>query len=164
MGLGSWFQKSVVCPECRTRGAVKGFGSKVRCPNPSCPNYDSEIPSGFASVSVKPSSTHRGTFDPGSDRVILQYRNFRGESVEFEADRASARWTKHHVSVRVVPTGKRIRLVTKFVKNPDELGSMKEKDLPKPTPVERQILGYHKKHDTTSPRYEELRRKYPDWD
>ena len=32
-----------------------------------------------------------------------------------------------------------------------------------PTPQERRVLEYHAKRGTTSPRCEELRRKYPDW-
>jgi len=32
-----------------------------------------------------------------------------------------------------------------------------------PTARERQVLGFHKKHKSTSPLYEEIRAKYPDW-
>jgi len=32
-----------------------------------------------------------------------------------------------------------------------------------PTPRERQVLAYHKKYGTTSPLYEKIRAKYPDW-
>ena len=32
-----------------------------------------------------------------------------------------------------------------------------------PTPRERQILGYHKKNGTSSPRSEQVRAKYPTW-
>ena len=34
---------------------------------------------------------------------------------------------------------------------------------PWPTPRERQVLAYHKKYGTTSPLYEKIRAKYPDW-
>lgn len=32
-----------------------------------------------------------------------------------------------------------------------------------PTPKERQAMGYHQKHATTSPLYEKIRAKYPNW-
>jgi hypothetical protein len=32
-----------------------------------------------------------------------------------------------------------------------------------PTPREHQVLSYHKKHRTTSPLYEKIRAKYPNW-
>ena len=32
-----------------------------------------------------------------------------------------------------------------------------------PTPRERQVLNYHRKHKTTSPLYERIRAKYPTW-
>jgi hypothetical protein len=32
-----------------------------------------------------------------------------------------------------------------------------------PSPREAQVLGYHKKHGTSSPLYQKVRAKYPNW-
>jgi len=34
---------------------------------------------------------------------------------------------------------------------------------PRPNRKERQVRGYHTKHGTTSPLYEKIRAKYPNW-
>jgi len=34
---------------------------------------------------------------------------------------------------------------------------------PGPNARERQVLSYHKKYKSTSPLYEKIRAKYPDW-
>jgi hypothetical protein len=158
------FKKSIVCPECRTRGAVKSALGRIRCRNVSCRHYDSsalhepmEIPQGRPG----PTTAHQGAFDPGADGIRIRYRNFRGDETEFFGDRRTVRFTKAHMSIRVAPTGTRISLWQKFVQN---LGALKRGEpAAQPTGVERQILGYHRKRGTTSPRYEALRRKYPNW-
>jgi len=106
---------------------------------------------------------HQGSFDPGPNTVTVRYRNFRGEDVDLRGDGTTTRFRKGHLSLRVLPTGKRITLAKKFVRNLNELESWpgvgSESRL---LPVERQVVGYHRKHGTTSPRYEEILRKYPD--
>ena len=81
--------------------------------------------------------------------------------MEFQGDRTTVRSGKAHVSLRVLPTGKRIALAKKFVRNLNELESWSRPEA-RLLPVERQVLGYHRKHGTTSPRYEEILRKHPD--
>lgn len=159
MGL---FSKTEICPECRTKGAVKTFLSQVKCPNPLCKHYDSSAvlaPSEVSHEKPQPRTSQAGVFDPGANRLTIQYRNFRGQDRQFEADRSTVRFKKRHISVCVAPTYKRIALAKKFIKNLSDMESLAVR-IPT-TGVERQILGYHKKYGTTSPRFEELLRKYP---
>jgi hypothetical protein len=164
MGLGDLFKKTVVCPECRARGAVKTAFGRVRCPNRSCQHYDADVvyeAGERAQGAPTPGAVPQGTFDPGADRILLRYRNFRGDDTEYVGDRRTIRFKKAHVTLRVAPTGKRIALWKKFIKNLEDLRPYERRE--EATAVERQILGYHRKHGTTSPRYEELRRTYPEW-
>ena len=163
MGLGDLFKKTVVCPECRTRGAVKTAFGQVRCRNRGCIRFDDSTLAEPAALAPEPAPkpTHHGTFDPGEHRITIQYRNFRGDDREYVGDKRTTRFKKAHVTVRVAPTGRRIALWQKFVKNLDELKAFAPSL--EPAPRERQILKYHSARGTTSPRYEALRRKYPDW-
>ncbi len=168
MGLGNLFKKTVVCPECRTRGAVKTVFGHVRCRNRGCGRFDESALAEPAVLAQEPAPrpAHDGTFDPGEHRITIHYRNFRGDETEYVGDRRTIRFKKAHMTVRVAPTGKRIALWQKFVQNLDELKRYAPgRDIAgaEPTPVERQILSFHRKHGTASPRYEALRRKYPDW-
>ncbi len=164
MGFSDLLKKSVVCPDCRTRGAVKIAFARVRCRNPACRHYDPSL--AFASVRQslapeQPRTAPQGDFNPGPEAITIRYRNYRGDDVEFTGDRRTIRFCKAHVSVRVAPTGKRIALWQRFVRDLEELRRHAPSGMP--TAVERQILSYHRNHGTTSPRYEEVWRKYPDW-
>ena len=154
-----------ICAECREPGAERGGMGKVLCRNGSCKNFDSRL---LEKPFLRPASPaaylaeHSGSFDPGPNTVIVLYRNFRGEDVEFQGDRTTVRSGKRRVSLRISPTGKKVSLAKKFVRNLSELESC-AKTYPEECllPVERQVLGYHRKHGTTSPRYEEVLRKHP---
>ena len=163
MGLGDLFKKTVICPECRTRGAVKTAFGQVRCRNRGCARFDETALAEPAVLAEEPAPrpAHHGTFDPGENRVTIRYRNFRGDDTEYVGDGRTIGFKRAHVTVRVAPAGKRIALWQKFVGNLDELKRLAPS--PEPAPRERQILRYHTKHGTTSPRYQALRRKYPDW-
>ncbi len=165
MGIGDLFGKrTVVCPECRTRGAVKTALGRIRCRNQNCKHYDESAayePLSVSEGSPAVRTTPQGNFDPGVHRITIRYRNFRGDDTEVVGDARTIRFKKAHVTVRVAPTGRRIALWQKFIQNRDDLKRYEGRR--EPTGVERQILGYHRKRGTTSPRYEELRRKYPEW-
>jgi len=99
--------------------------------------------------------------------VAIAYRNFEGADKRFIADVSSLRRTKEHIFARVAPKGIGITLARKRITNLDEVERlMPARVAPNqawPTPRERQVLGYHKKHHTTSPLYEKIRAKYPNW-
>ncbi len=163
MGLGDLFKKTVVCPECRTRGAMKTAFGQVRCRNRGCARFHESALAEPAALSAEPvpQPAHHGTFDPGEHRIMIHYRTFRGDDTAYVGDGRTIRFKKAHVTVQVAPTGERIALWQKFVKNLEELKRLAPSA--EPAPRERQILRYHTRHGTTSPRYEALRRKYPDW-
>jgi hypothetical protein len=97
--------------------------------------------------------------------LTIRYRNFRGEEKTFTADEESLRRKHNHIIARVVPTGEEISLSR--IQNLDEVdyaAPQKVERVPRgPTARERQVLAYHKKYKTTSPLYESIRAKYPDW-
>lgn len=161
-----WGKALKICPECRTPEAERTMLGKVLCRNGSCKNFDSRLmEKPHLPETRQPTSRAelRGSFDPEQNAVVVQYRNFRGEDVKFRGDGTTVRFRKGHLSLRVAPTGRRIALAKKFVRNLRELESRPGIDPEKRLlRVERQVMGYHRKHGTTSPRYEEILRKYPD--
>jgi hypothetical protein len=82
-------------------------------------------------------------------------------------DPASAMRKKNHWSVRTSPSGYYFALSRDRIQN---LAAV-EAALPQrvapgqalPTARERQVLAYHKKYKSTSPLYEQIRAKYPNW-
>lgn len=159
-GLGG--KKTIVCPECRSRGAVKAF-TGVKCPNRSCRNYDASLPPSLATLptATRPGSALSGSFNPGANAITIRYRNHRGEEAEYVGDKTTVRSIHEHISVRVAPTGKRIALAKKFIQNLAQLPPAAA--APMPSGTDRQILSFHSRRGSTSARYEELRRKYPHW-
>lgn len=181
MGFLDFLTGKSQCPKCGTPGAQKE-GNQIRCLNPTCewfdpgllqgmggsPDHEVFTPSGAQEVVTRrdATTTAGGGSSPGRT-LTIRYRNFRGEDLTFPAEAESATQRKNHISVRVVPTGQRVTLARARIQNLREL----EEVIPPrvapgqawPTPRERQILGYHKKHGTTSPLYEKIRAKYPNW-
>jgi uncharacterized Zn finger protein (UPF0148 family) len=74
---------------------------------------------------------------------------------------------KNHLVAAVAPSGKKIVLARNRIQNLSEV----ERALPQkieagqdwPSPREAQVLGYHKKRGISSPLYEKVRAKYPNW-
>lgn len=161
MGL---FESTQSCPVCHWPQARKSwFGGRVRCPNPDCPNFEAALQGASGRVAApKPASRARkaAPFPAGEKLVTIRYRNFRGEEKRFEADPLSLRIRNAHVSARVAPTGRRIALKKDSIGNRDEVLALAAKV---PTGVDRKILTYHLLRGTTSERFEEVRRRYPDW-
>lgn len=164
MGLLDFLFGQNKCPRCGTKGARKSQG-QTRCPNPSCPNFDINLRASQARAG-RSSSPPRENFSPLAP-IEIHYRNFRGEEKTFTADTETLRRRQNHIIAQVTPTGERISLSRDRIQNLGEV----EKAVPQiapsqqegPTARERQVLGYHKKHKSTSPLYEEIRAKYPDW-
>ena len=92
----------------------------------------------------------------------IQYENFRGDHATFTGDLTSVRVRHAHLSAAVQPTGRRITLKMEKIENLQDIQRALSHS-PRPTGREARVLGYHKKRGTTSPLYESLRRKYPDF-
>ncbi len=161
MGLLDFLTGKIQCPSCGRKGARKSE-DRIRCPNPSCPYFDASLARRQGGTTV----AKRGDFSPARP-LAIRYRNFQGQEKTFTADAESAARKKNHIVVRVVPTGERIALSRDRIQNLHEvegaLPSRPEPAEPSPTPRERRVLTYHKNRKTTSPLYEQIRAKYPDW-
>jgi hypothetical protein len=148
---------------------MKMLTGHIKCSNPSCKYHDMSLsyhPSMGPSETARHQARLRGTFNPGANAITVSYRNFRGEDVGYVGDKTTIRFTKHHLSLCVRPTGKRIVFAKRFIRNISDLeplGVAESAVVSGPTAVERQILGYHQKYGTTSARYEDTRRKHPSW-
>jgi hypothetical protein len=140
---------------------------KVKCRKSSCPNFDQELQN-RPMPPLPPASSPplSGDFKPVGG-LKIGYVNYRGEEKRFDADRTGLRQKGEHITARVAPTGKAISLSKKWIRNMADIQGLvaqtAESDalLKSLTPVERQILGYHRKRKSTSPRYEAILKKYP---
>jgi hypothetical protein len=100
-------------------------------------------------------------------RIAIRYRDFRGQDRTFVAEAASARRKKNHLHVKVEPKGACIVLSRDRILNLSEV----EAAIPQrvaanqdwPSPRERQVLSYHKRLRSTSPLYESIRARFPNW-
>jgi len=147
------------CPDCGSKGARKSEG-RIRCPNPSCQFFDATLrrPRGRSRIG--------GIYSPQTP-LVIRYRNFQDREKSFTADRETIRRKRNHIIARVAPMGENISLSRERIQNLQEV----EQALPEPvesaragpTARERQVLAFHKKHSSTSPLYEQIRAKYPDW-
>jgi hypothetical protein len=101
--------------------------------------------------------------------LAIRYCNFQGFEKTFTADKESVRRKGNHINARVAPTGERIALSRDRILNLAEVeqafpqADAVEPPKPRPTARERQVLGFHKKYKSTSPLYEKIRAKYPEW-
>ena len=154
--------QKVECPNCGAPGARKKGDGTIRCLNQTCVNFDPSLALGRR---IAPVPT-RGDFSP-EHPVSIRYINFVGQNRDFLAERDSLVRKKNHIVAKVAPTGGKIVLSRDRIQNLSDV----EASMPKrvepgqawPSGRERQILNYHKNHGTTSPRYEQLRAKYPNW-
>jgi hypothetical protein len=160
------------CPACGTPGARKS-GTQISCLNPFCRNFDTGKQNKPVAPAQPPQPVQQ-TQPPAWGKglsvertIIIRYRNFQGQDKVFSADAASLRRRKNHISANVAPTGQRITFARSRIQNLSEVeAQMPERTAPGqdwPSAKERQVLGYHKKHGTTSPLYEKIRAKYPNW-
>jgi hypothetical protein len=110
--------------------------------------------------------TRRSDYSPVV-ALAIRYRNFEGQEKIFTADRESLQRKRNHIVARVAPTGEKIALSRDRIQN---LAEVEEAVPPAmeptqvgPTARERQVLAFHKKNKSTSPLYEKIRAKYPDF-
>lgn len=156
----------IECPSCRTAVALQTSDGLVHCRNRSCPNYDPGYVIGGRLVRRLSTVPTEGNFRP-EHPVSIRYTNFAGQSRDFSAERDSLVRKRNHIVAEVAPTGRKIALSRDRIQNLSDVeGYMLKQVEPGqswPTGRERQILNYHKNHGTTSPRYEQVRAKYPNW-
>jgi uncharacterized Zn finger protein (UPF0148 family) len=159
------------CPSCGTPGAKKS-GDGIVCLNPLCQYFGAtKRAEGSASRSGSESraSTNQGrpSAPPAGGTVAIEYTNFQGQQKTFIADKTNLRRRHNHILAHVAPSWKEIALSRDRIQNLSEVDlHLPERDrsnAPQPTARERQVLGYHKKYGTTSPLYEKIRAKYPNW-
>ena len=172
------------CPACGTPG-VRKSGNEIRCFNPLCQYFNPSLnpsnappqppsappqaqqgkSSGWSSASSQPSQGQSGPPPAGS--VAIQYRNFQGQDKTFYADVRSLHREKNHIVATVAPKGRQITLSRDRIQNlrevEDQMPRRVEPEQNWPTARERQVLNYHKKYKSTSPLYEKIRAKYPNW-
>jgi hypothetical protein len=151
------------CPSCGAQGARKASDGRIACRNPMCPYFEPTLVRAGLRGTAIPT---KGKYRP-EHPITIRYGNFRGEERTFSTERESTVRKGNHLVVQVAPTGRKIALSRDRILNLSEVESaLPQRVAPGqawPTPRERQILGYHKKYRTTSPRFEEVRRKYPNW-
>jgi len=154
------------CPVCRTAGAQRTGKGQIRCSNPSCPNFDATLKARGTPTPAGTTALTKGSFKTVQP-IIIRYRNFAGQDRTFVAEMDSLVRKGNHLVGRVEPTGKKISLARDRIQNLEEVESRAKQRAapgqPLPTPRERQVLGYHKKHGTSSPLFEKIRTKYPNW-
>ncbi|MBZ5524903.1 MAG: hypothetical protein LAP21_21945 [Acidobacteriia bacterium] len=174
--IGDLLSGKTNCPLCGTPGSTKE-GDRVRCLNPQCANFfltPGQVPAEPRAPKPASQSPQSAPQAPasgpglGSARTItIQYKNFQDQHKTFTADVGSLRRKKNHIVARVAPSGKILSLSRDRIQNMTEvdqcLPAYMRTGAPYPTAKERQVLGYHKKHKSTSPLYEKIRAKFPDW-
>jgi len=153
---------SIQCPSCGAEGARKTREGLIVCKNYSCPYYGRVGKPRQAGTSIPTA----GNFEPRTP-ITIRYRNFAGQDRSFVAELSSVVRRKNHLVAKVVPTGTKVSLSRDRIQNLTEVeAAMPQSVAPGqewPSRVERQILSYHKKHGTTSARYQQVRAKYPNW-
>ncbi len=163
MSLLDFLSGKTECPNCGTKGAKKS-GDQIRCPNPHCSNFDPEL-EGQGTVR-RVAATPQGSFAPARP-ITVRYLNYQRQDKTFTADADSAVRKGNHVSMCVTPSGIRIALSRDRIQNLREVEeACPERVAPGqegPSRRERQVLSYHKNRGTTSPLYEKIRAKYPQW-
>jgi hypothetical protein len=167
MGFLDFLTGKSECPRCGTQGAHSS-GGDIRCPNPHCAYYDPKLGGSVAPAPYQPQAVPAALGSlAGARTITIQYVNYQGQQKVFTGDADSAARGKNHITLRVAPSGHRIVLARGRIQNLSDVeASFPQRVAPGqdwPTPCERQILSYHKKHRTTSARYEEIRLKYPNW-
>jgi hypothetical protein len=161
------FDDAVTCPRCGTWGAKK-FLWNVKCTNPSCVKFDSEYAAAFRQSRVvgKPASevfpNLKGKADPNDYSLQIRYQNFRGNEITYSANPRCAYQQGEFVVVRLAPTGKRVSFRLARIQNRSDVESALSENS-QPSGNERRILHYHLRHGSSSPAFEKLRRKYPNY-
>jgi len=156
----------IQCPSCGAQGARKDSDGTIHCSNPTCPYFDAALGRRGTLRQAATRLVTQGNYQPAHP-VTIRYKNFQGVDRTFSAEQESLVRKGNHIVGQVAPTGRKIALSRDRIQNlsevesgfPQQVGPGQEW----PTPRERQVLSYHKKHGSTSPLYEKVRAKYPEW-
>ena len=159
------------CPICGTPGARK-VGTEIRCFNPTCQYFNPSLAAGEAPPQQPQASRQDGVplhpaspplpqaRSPFNTRISRdKTRPSRLTRSRFTAKRTtlSPKWRPRESRSRCHAIAFRILMRwsagCRRGSRPDRIGH----------PRERQVLNYHKKYKTTSPLYEKIREKYPNW-
>jgi hypothetical protein len=154
------------CPVCGTWGAKKSL-FKVKCVNPSCRKYDSDYAGVFQQNRIVGKLASEvfhlsGKVSPEEYSLRIRYKNFRGDEMIYSAAPSGGYTKNEHLVIRVAPSGRRITFRLSAIQNRGEVESQLPTG-PRPNPLERRILNYHLRKGTTSPRFKQIREKYPDY-
>lgn len=141
------------CPHCGTHGATK-FLWIVKCPNARCRHYDADL----AAAIEKKNRVPTGNFNPGANAIQIQYTNYEGKKKTYTGDKTTLHKRNKHITIVLAPAGKRCAFEVARVSNMATLMPFVPKEASL-TPADRQVLAYHKRRGTTSPRYEEVLKK-----
>ena len=166
MGFLDFLFGGMKCPLCGKRGARKSETSDVavRCLNPSCQYFDPSLQQ--REVKLAGGRFRRRDYVP-QDPIEIRYRNFQNVEKAFSAEKSSLRRKRNHILAQVVPTGDVIILSRDRILNLRDVESAVPQVIPPSEPQPRgkdlQVLSYHTKHGTSSPLYEKVRAKYPNW-
>ncbi len=170
MGLLDFKGSRAVCPECGSRRAKKSLW-RTRCVNPNCSHFDAEYAAqananrieNKDAVAVFPHL--QGNFTPGIRAIRIRYENHRGDLLNYLADTQGAYHSGEFVLFRVAPTGRRIAFRLASILNRSEVEQVIAAEAAKnlPNADQRRILNYHLRRGTSSPRFVEVRQKYPDF-
>jgi len=164
MGLFDFLFGKKNCPNCGTKGARTKDG-RTRCPNPSCQYFDGTLGRSGVLQAAGLRAARRSDFVP-TNALDIRYVNFQGLEKTFKGDKDWIVRRRNHIIVRVAPTGETITLSRDRIQNLSEVEEALPKTPepePRPTARERQVLSYHMRYKSTSPLYEKIRAKYPDW-
>jgi hypothetical protein len=165
MAFLDFLSGKIKCPNCGRDGAKKS-GDRYKCPNPHCKWFDSAL-APDATIPLVMTPMGPAVKSASGRSIAISYRNFEGELKTFDVDPESIIPRKNHLSVKIMDSPCRIALSRDRIQNLSEVeAALPQRIAPGqviPTTRERQVLGYHKKYKTTSPLYEEIRAKFPNW-
>src|SRR5215469_11397576 len=141
------------CPGCGGIGAQQDAQGRIHCKNPSCQYFEVRSAPRAAQPRTGTTVPTQGNFRP-IDPLTIRYLNFAGQERWFIAERESVVRKGNHLVGKVAPTGAKIALSRERIQNLSDV----EARLPRriapgqdwPSPHERQVLSYHKKHGTSS--------------
>lgn len=170
--LAGIFGGGTACPACGTPGARQS-DHRIYCLNPVCSNFSgagrhAAESSGAAPTQNVPYTQQAKSVRSVSSQVLaIQYRNYQDQIQNFTVDSRSVTRKNNHILAKAVPSGRNVSLMRNRIQNMPEVDlALPEKDrsgAPWPNARERQVLGYHRKHKSTSPLYEKIKAKYPLW-
>ena len=165
MGFFDFLGKPCVCRDCGQTGALRVLG-KIKCRNMACSHFDRDYAARADAElekrrqSAAQSRPRNGNFDPADNRLEIRYQNFLGVEGTYVGDRRTLLRTNNHFSLLLAPTGRRVSFARDRIRN---LHDIEQWIADMPSPRERHVLNYHRKKGTTSPLFERLRQKYPNF-